>query len=162
MFSKSNFIIPVQFGNVLKIRNTQNAIVHIIKEAECTVKHIDLILYIKQNAESAVIALNFATTAEAREAHTLLRNALDQLRGNLSINSGGFYTHIFNPILTTINIDTEMPINLLIREILALYVNGVLINSVNYTLLLAPPRLLWKGTAPYILEPDDEVTIHYN
>ncbi len=163
MFSKSNFVVPVEFNTVLKIRNTQNVVVHLIKEAECTVKHVDLTLYIKQNAESTVIALPFTTITEARDAHIILRNALETLRNNIMLISAGnvFNVLTFNPPLTTINVDSAIPLNILVAKIFALYVNGILIIPANYDLLLAPPRINWKASAPYILETDDEVTIHY-
>jgi len=84
MFSKLNFIVPLNpTDKVLKIRNINGLVVHMIKDPFCTIKQEGVNIYIKQAAESNTLTLNFATIIEATEAHVLLRDALAILSINL-------------------------------------------------------------------------------
>jgi len=165
MFSKENFIVPVELNITLKIRNTNNVVQHIIKDPTCTVKQVDVYLYIKQSAEAALIVLNFASKQEAIDAHIILRDALELLKANQNQtnHSSGFNVYNFQAPNTVINVDYTITLSLLVTEILNLYVNGVLVENDdnNYSLLASPPRIVWKGTAPYVLDTNDRITLNY-
>lgn len=89
-FSKLNFIVPLNVGDrILKIRNSNGVVEHIIRESTATIKNSTKYVYLKQSGESTVITLEFMDTAEALEATALLRVALDQLGVNLGVNNSG-------------------------------------------------------------------------
>lgn len=89
-FSKLNFIVPLNSGDkFLKIRNSDGAVEHLIRESTATTKTSTKYLYLKQSGESNLITLEFMDTAEALEANSLLRAALDQLGVNLGVNNSG-------------------------------------------------------------------------
>lgn len=165
MYSKDNFIIPINNDITLKLRNTLGKITHIIREPQCTISQNSNSLIIKQKSESNKISLNFNTHIEATQAHNLLRIALKQLEFNISsINSATFLTITIDAINTDTGTDTEIPIPTNISQLYNLYVNGVLIfneNYENYELLQLPTRLLWKNDAIYQLDTDDIITINY-
>ncbi len=168
MFSKDNFIVPLNLDVILKIRNNKGVVVHIIKESTCTLKVIENTVLIKQSSEGKLISLDFGTNIEALDAHVLLRNALTQLKSNQTNNNNNnnnnnsFNSYVFNPpVDTVINVDTDYTLNFNIVQILAVYINGVLVNNINYAFLVLPNRFRWFGTAIYILETTDTVTIQY-
>lgn len=166
MFNKLTFIIPIGTDTTLKLKDTNNTIVHIIVDPTCTIKQIDSALYVKQNAESALIILTFDSEQDAADAHILLRDALEQLKTNLNLAShaGGFNIYTFNPPDTVTGTDKVITLTISVTTILSLYVNGVLLNNdnnINYTLLTLPSRIVWKGDAIYELETTDIITIHY-
>ncbi len=89
-FSKLNFIVPLNVGDkILKIRNTNGVVEHIIRESTATIKTSSKYVYLKQSGESNIISLEFMDTTEALAATALLRTALDLLGVNLGINNTG-------------------------------------------------------------------------
>ena len=166
MYSINNFIIPIGTDVVLKIRNTSNAIVYIIKEPTSTVSIKNNIIYIKQSADSTIIPLQFASNTEAIQAHILLRDSLKLLKTNIE-NANNNSNVLVNNIeinvsfLTTPGIDYTLNIPVAINQIFGLFVNGVLISNIDFSYTTVPATLTWKGTAPYVLEPGDIIKILY-
>jgi hypothetical protein len=166
MFNKVNFIVPISTDIILKIRNNIGAIVYLIRNPSCTLSITDSSIYIKQNAESETIILKFSNSVEARGAHILLRDALLMLQNN--INNSNTPTalnilrvNIFPLITTTIGINHTMIIPVQINDISYITVNGIIIDLDDYSFNINALTLTWLGTAPYILEPDDLLTIFY-
>lgn len=166
MFDINNFIVPLGSDIVLKIRNASNIVVHLIREATCTVSVKGNIVYIKQSAESKTIALQFTTTTEALDAHIILREALNQLRINLETVNTPFTLNLNHieiiPTFTTVSgTDYTFNIPVAISQFVSLHVNGVLISDDQFTYTITPPTITWLGTADYILEPIDTITVYY-
>lgn len=87
MFSKLNFIIPLTNADkLLRIRNINGLVVHIIKDPTCTVKQEGVNITIKQQSESNSILLTFSNIEEATDSHIILRDNLKILSNNLGIN----------------------------------------------------------------------------
>lgn len=161
MYNKNNFIIPINNDILLKLRNNQGNITHIIRDPICTISQDKNRLIIKQQSESKKILLDFLTVQETTISHTLLRTTLQQLLSNIqSSNTVVFNTIEFNAIDTTTGNDTNITIPVNTSQVLQVFVNGVLIEQYNYTITL-PNILTWLNNANYQLEIDDIITINY-
>lgn len=89
-FSKLNFITPINAGDkVIRVKNINGLMVHIIKESTATTYTKGSYLYLKQSAESNVITLDFSSEQEAKECLILLRTALATISNNTGINVYG-------------------------------------------------------------------------
>jgi len=171
MFSSQNFILPVSSGDkVIKIRNVNGQLAHIIRDPTCTIRQEGIILTLKQQSESQVINLDFSTTTEARIAHTMLRTALLVLYDTIkNENSNGGAVEqtefIFNPASnSTLGVNFDMVINIVATTIHNFYVNGLYVDSdkYSYTPSVGTTTIRWKSNAEYILETTDQIVIKYS
>lgn len=185
-FNKLNFIAPLNTGDkILKIRNSSNRVVHMIKESTASVKTVTKFIHIKQSFDSNIIILDFSSADEATEAAVLLRSALDELSSNIGVSidgnkgsgwkqqqqSGGgstIYQIGFNPASnSTIGVDYTFTVNAPINTVIGFYVDGILIdNNVNefYTFIpssASPTIFVWKSSATFALATTDVITISY-
>lgn len=89
-FSKLNFISPINVGDkVIRIKNTNGLMVHIIKESTASTSTKGNYLYLKQSGDSNIITMDFSSEQEARESLILLRTALSTISANTGINVYG-------------------------------------------------------------------------
>lgn len=169
MFSSQNFLLNVTPGDkLLKIRNTSGQLVHIIRDATCTIKQEGVMITIKQQSESQIISLDFVSIEDASTAHLLLREAL-KILGSLSTppNLTAPQEYNFNPaITTTIGVTYNVTLPIAATAVHGIYVNGILVEKIyaSVTLLVSglESNFSWNDNTQYILEPTDLVTIKYN
>lgn len=168
MFSSQNFLLPVTTGDkVIKIRNVNGQLAHIVRDPTCTIRQEGVLLYIKQQSESLTLTLDFASSADAAAAHLLLRSALQQLGASaIPPNLTPPQEYSFNPATTT-TLGEQYTVTLPIAAtaVHGIYVNGVLVADqfCSVVLLISnESSFIWKSTAEYILEPSDLVTIKYH
>jgi len=165
MFNKLNFLLPLSnSSNSLKIRNVNGIIVHIIKEPTCTISINNNILTIKQSAESTTINLQFSSKTEAEDAHVILRSKLNQLNTIINSNNGTIQTiyYTFQSLNNTIlHVDSNLNIPVTFIDIKKLFVNGVFISSLYYTVDVNTQVIVWKSTNEYTIDTTDEIIIEY-
>jgi hypothetical protein len=90
-------------------------------------------------------------------------------KGVFSGSGGGGNLQVsFNPPATVIGVDQNFNVPVAIQNILGFYINGQFIdNNISVQWVLnpsstAPTTITWKGTADFVLDADDIVTIVYN
>lgn len=184
-FNKLNFIAPLNTGDkILRIRNSSNNTVYMIKESTATLKVVTKYIYIKQSFDANMIILDFSSNDEALAASILLRNALDQLSINIGVSVDGnkgsgwkknnsstgseIFEIGFNPSSnSTLGIDYTFNVSAPINNVIGFYVDGILIdnNVTNFFTYVpsstSPTVFVWKSSATFILETSDVITILY-
>jgi hypothetical protein len=83
MYSKVNFIVPVNSDTVLKIKDIKGVVAHIIRDHTCTIKRAGRFIHIKQSGDANEVVLDFNSESESEDAHLLLRTALVQMGNNV-------------------------------------------------------------------------------
>lgn len=169
MYNSLNLVVPLLTTDiVLKIRNNTGKITYIIKDPTCTIKIDGNILSCKQQSESSYITLDFVSAEDARLGHVVLRNALIQLSSNLGLVDNKVLTYNFVPSITTVTgIDSVISLPIAAISIDSVFVNEGYVSNISnsqYSFTQGSPgniNFTWKGTAMYILEPSDIVTIKY-
>lgn len=165
MFSKLNFLLPLLNSSTsLKIRNINGVIVYIIKEPTCTISVINNIITIKQSAESTTINLQFSSKNEAEDAHVILRSKLNQLNTIINSNNGTIQTiyYTFQSLNNTIlHVDSNLNIPVTFIDIKKLFINGIFISSLYYTVDVNTQVIVWKSTNEYTIDTTDEILIEY-
>lgn len=84
IFNKDTFIVPLNNDIVLKLRNIDGNIVYYITKPNSTIKINNNTLEIIQSQEANKIILKFINVEHAQIAQYLLREALIQLKNNLT------------------------------------------------------------------------------
>lgn len=165
MFSKLNFLLPLSNSSTsLKIRNVNGIVVYIIKEPTCTISVINNIITIKQSAESTTINLQFSSKIEAEDAHVILRSKLNQLNTIINSNNGTIQTiyYTFQSLNNTVlHVDSNLNIPVTFIDIKKLFVNGIFISSLYYTVDVNTQVIVWKSINEYTIDTTDEILIEY-
>ena len=165
MYDKSNFIIPINIGDTnIKIRNISNNITCIILDPKCTIVQINYELHIKQKYASKSIILKFTSIENTKDAHILLREALDILNTNINppiVVGNNIETLQIIPTLTDGINDGDQYFNVTINKIIGLYINGVLQSTSQYTFIPDTDYITWLSTADIILETTDIIFLVY-
>lgn len=168
MFSSQNFLLSVNPGDkIIKIRNVSGQLVHIIRDATCTIRQEGVLIYIKQQSESQVISLDFSSVDDCKAAHLLLRQELLKLGSSIAPPFQTQLEYSFNPTSnSTINVSFNITIPIVVSTCYAVYVNGVFISKEFYSTQIAISGIQtifnWKDNAEYILETTDTIIIKYN
>lgn len=90
LFNKNTFLPTVTAKDrTIKLVDADGAFRFLIKEPDATISHVERSVQVLQGADTQPITLTFPSPRDAREAMTLLQQALAQLRKNQAASEGG-------------------------------------------------------------------------